>query len=38
MEGVDVSVGVVSEALPGGGAKASKENGCLPADFLLFHV
>lgn len=38
MEGVDVSVGVVSEALPRGGEEAIEEDGRLSSDILFVHV
>ena len=38
MEGVDVSLGMVSQALPGGRAEAVAEDGRLSVDFLFVHV
>lgn len=38
MEGMDVPVGVVSEALFRGRAEAVEKDGCVSAHFLLVHV
>ena len=38
VESVDVSLGVVPEALPRGRATTAAENGCLSFDILLIHV
>lgn len=38
VEGVDVPLGVVSQALSPGRKEAFEENGRLPPDFLLLHV
>jgi hypothetical protein len=38
MEGMDVSLGMVSKALSSGREETVEENGCLPFDILFLDV